>query len=410
MIFKTIKSHTLGAKILIAMAVLSALAAGASLAFDLRITATVAIICSAVSAFLVLRLIARMRHHTDYLINSTLNADFSYEFPTSNVSDIEREINTSLNKVVAHLERLSRNARDHERFLGTILNIVDTGIIVADEDGNVIHANKATLSLLSTPVLTHLRQVPERAQHLIVAKKTADLKGQKLVIYTINDLTRSLQSTEVESWEKLTRVLTHEIMNSLTPINSIAESLISTSDDSEPDTEDFRQKAMIISSSSHALMRFINNFRRFNIVPEPTPQIFYLKPFIEKAVSLVQAPLADAKPDFSVMVFPPDAMAYTDESLLHQVMVNILKNAIESSPTSIEVNARVRDDESIEISVSNDGLPIPDNLASQIFTPFFTTKREGSGIGLSLSRRIINKLGGTLTLDNRPNTKFTIVI
>ncbi len=222
-------------------------------------------------------------------------------------------------------------------------------------------------------------------------------------MYTITDIRRPVQTAEVESWEKLTRVLTHEIMNSLTPISSIAETLSRDLAD-----DDLRGRLEVVSSSSRALMDFVRNFRHFTVIPAPQPKVFYIKPFVERVTALIASAENASSVDFRVSVFPPDAMLYTDESMLNQVLVNIVKNAVEAGPSKVEVNARVRDDESVEISVTNDGEPIPDTLAAQIFTPFFTTKPTGSGIGLSLCRRIVTTLGGTLTLSPSSATTFTI--
>lgn len=139
-------------------------------------------------------------------------------------------------------------------------------------------------------------------------------------------------------------------------------------------------------------------------------RVFYVKPFLERIVSLVRGLPNVGEVDVRLTIFPPDAMAYTDSDLLGQVILNILKNAIEAGAGIVTVEAEIREDESIEIKLTNDGTPVPEHIASQIFTPFFTTKPTGSGIGLSLSRRIITRLDGTLTLTTKPHTRFTIIL
>ena len=356
------------------------------------------------SAIRVMHAFRRMRRRLHYLFSAAVSGDFSYKFPMENVGEGEKEVNRILNRIVEHLESLTENARQNEEFLSVIINLVDIGILVANDKGHVVHSNKAALSLLSLPVINDVRQMPAGVPGLSVAQTPATLQGCRLTIYTITDIRKPLQAAEVESWEKLTRVLTHEIMNSLTPIRSIAESL-----SGEADAE-LAQQLAVISSSSGALMEFVKNFRKFSLLPPSNPRVFYLKPFVSKVVSLAKASEAAEGIEFNLMVFPPDAMVCTDESLLNQVLVNILKNAVEAAPANIDVTAKVRDDECVEISVTNDGELIPDNLADQVFTPFFTTKPSGSGIGLSLSRRIIAQLGGTLSLSTRPVTRFTIIL
>lgn len=370
-----------------------------------NVAATLCFVASALCADRVLSSISRLRRRINYLVDSALNGDFSYKFPISNLSDQERDINITLNKLVTHLEQLTADARQNEKFLALVINLVDIGIIVADEHGNVLQHNRAALDLLSLPVLTNVCQFPTDASSLSISRTRATLHGQQLDIYTLSDLRRPVQDAEVESWEKLTRVLTHEIMNSLTPITSMAQSLSRSATSPEQ-----QEPLAVISASSQALMDFVKNFRKFTILPEPQPKVFYLKPFIDRVVQLASSIDSAAGVEFEVLVAPGDAMVYADESLLHQVMVNILKNAVEASPTRIRVEAKIRADESVEISISNNGELIPAQIASTIFTPFFTTRPSGSGIGLSLSRRIISRLGGTLTLSIRPATRFTIII
>lgn len=360
----------------------------------------------------VIRETYRLRRSVNYLISAAMNEDFSYKFPVNNVAENERNINRMLNLLVEHLEHLSERARQQEEFLSMVINLVDIGIVVANEKGHVIHCNNAARQLLSLPVLKDICQIPTGNQGLEIKKRKAQLQGESIDIYTISDISHTIQTAEVESLSKLIRVLTHEIMNSLTPVNSISTTLSRQLAEGTKitDNADLRQQIDAIRSSSSALMDFVKNFRKFTILPEPKPQLLYVKPFLERQLSLAK-PYAEGKDvEMRLLVFPPDTMIYTDGNLLGQVIMNILKNAIEASPHLIETDVSVRDDESVEINISNDGELIPEDIYAQIFTPFFTTKNEGSGIGLSLSRRIVAQLGGTLTLSIRPDTKFTIIL
>ncbi len=364
----------------------------------------------------------RVRRNIDYLISAAMNGDFSYKFPVNDIAEDERKINVMLNQLVEHLENLSERARQQEAFLERVINLVDIGIIVANAKGHVIHSNRAALRLLSLPALTHICQLPDGDNGLEIKRTVSTLRGEAISIYTLTDISLMKQTTEVESMEKLTRVLTHEIMNSLTPVHSISETLSHNLQEDMPhvSTEELRRQLDAIRSSSRSLMAFVKNFRKCTLLPEPDLKVIYLKPFLQCQVSIAKTfvPTAvneqqgkngtDGKVSFHLLVFPPDTMVYTDGNMLGQVIVNILKNAIEAGTTRIEIEATVRDDESVEIAISNDGGIIPDEIASQIFTPFFTTRPTGNGIGLSLSRRIITRLGGTLLLSTTPRTRFTI--
>lgn len=360
------------------------------------------LICSIILFFKLSRKTTSLNKRLNFLISATLNNDFAYKFSENGISKSEKEVNIILNRIVKHLENLANSARQNEQFLKLVIDLVEIGIIVSDNKGNVIHINKAALNLLSTPVMTNTCQI-KNTTDLSIYKTEATLNNSTHTIYTITDIRKSIQTAEVESWEKLTRVLTHEIMNSLTPINSMAKSL---SLNNSPD--ELKKSLEIISDSAESLTAFVKNFRKFSILPEPQQKVFYLKPFLDKIITLSKNQQSATNIKFELSVFPPDTMVCSDESMLNLVFINIIKNAVKAKPKTIGISSRICEDETIEISVYNDGDLIPDDIIPQIFTPFFTTNKDGSGIGLSLSKRIVSQLGGTLTLSPRPITKFLL--
>lgn len=156
-------------------------------------------------------------------MDATLNGDFSYKFPVVGVNKDTRNTNETLNRIVAHFEHLTRQAKENDAFLLRVINHTDTGIALADAKGVIRFHNDAALRLLERPVLTHICQIPcEADAELIIKTSKVTVNDRQFILYAISDLRRQMQVVEVESWEKLTRVLTHEIMNSLTPIQSIA--------------------------------------------------------------------------------------------------------------------------------------------------------------------------------------------
>ncbi len=381
-------------------------------------------ICSLGCGFIILRHIKSAGNRMRYLVDATLSGDFSYKFPTVNVNKDEEEINMMLNHIVEHLEHLTLDARQNEVFLAKVINLTNFGLALANSKGDIMFHNDAALRLLERHALTNVCQLPDQsAVDLEIKRNDVSVNDKSFTLYTITDLSRQMQAVEVESWEKLTRVLTHEIMNSLTPIQSIAENMSGKTTEKET-TEAFET----ISSSSSSLMQFVRNFREFSFLPEPRMRALYLKPLLESSIRMARAyassignvvhssgvnPVEENSPEdiiFKLICFPPELMVYTDESLLSRVLINILKNAIEANPSVISLEADVKPDESVEIQISNNGEHITDETADHIFTPFFTTRPSGNGIGLSLSRRIITHLGGTLTLKTRPETCFSIKI
>ncbi|MDE6017310.1 MAG: HAMP domain-containing histidine kinase [Muribaculaceae bacterium] len=387
----------------IILTVLFAFGAGYGFASG-RIWSLILIILSICCSCFIFSNITHLSKKMRYVIEATLNRDFSYKFPTRDVNKEERETNEMLNRVVEHLELLTLKARQNEAFLARVLNMTDIGLALADANGDIRLHNEAVLCLLNRKALTHICQIPQQAyKDLDIKKANITVNEKSFTLFTISDLRRRLQTVEVESWEKLTRVLTHEIMNSLTPIQSIADNMKGKSA-----TQEMEEALVTISSSSSSLMQFVKNFREFSTLPKPEMRAIYLKSLLESSMKISEN-YADGKQiSISLTCFPPDLMVYTDEVLLSRVLINILKNAIEANPTTITVEADEKADESVEIRISNNGEPIPEEASEHIFTPFFTTRTSGSGIGLSLSRQIITALGGTLTFKSETATCFYI--
>lgn len=361
-------------------------------------------ICAILCGNMVFKNIRRIRKRMRYVMEATLSGDFSYKFPIADVSEEERETNEMLNRIVEHLEHLNRETRQNETFLTRVINLTDIGMVLADSKGDIRLHNEAALRLLNRQALTHVCQIPEQAySDLIINKNSVTVNDKRFTLFTVTDLSRQLQATEVGSWEKLTRVLTHEIMNSLTPIQSIAGNMSEKTSDKET-----AEAFATISSSSASLMQFVKNFREFNILPKPQMKAIYLRPLLEASVRMAESYKKEKNISIILTCFPPELMVYTDEALLSRVLINILKNAIEANPGNISIEADEKGDETVEIRISNDGDFIPEEIAEHIFTPFFTTRPSGNGIGLSLSRRIVAHLGGTLTLNTHPQTTFSV--
>ncbi|MDE6553647.1 MAG: HAMP domain-containing histidine kinase [Muribaculaceae bacterium] len=361
-------------------------------------------ICSITCTIAMIRRVAQVQKRLRYVMEATLSGDFSYNFPTEDVDVEQMEINQMLNRLVEHFEKLTIEVRQNEAFLGHLINLTDIGLAVADAKGEVRLHNEAALRLLERHAWTNICQISKQAYiDLDIRKSEVTVNDKRFTLITITDLSRRLQAVEVESWEKLTRVLTHEIMNSLTPIQSIAETM-----SGKATTQDVSDAFNTISSSSGSLMHFVRNFREFSQLPSPRMRTLYLKPLLESCLTMADGYAQNKDITITLTCFPPDLMVYTDEALLRQVILNIIKNAVEAEPKTITMEAQEKADESIEIRISNDGEPISEETAHHIFTPFFTTRESGNGIGLSLSRRIVTHLGGTLTFKTIPVTSFSV--
>ena len=375
-----------------------------------------------------------------FLFDAIDNGDFSFNFPTEKRFKEDKILHQSLNRIKLFLQHTREEQMDREKYYEQILNAVDTGILVVDSHNNILQHNQAALRLLDTDVLTHMNQVKGKLkdEHLAKHETQAMLKDKHVRIIALSDVSHELSNQEVDSWIKLIRVLTHEIMNTITPVTSLSETLLTR----VTEDKDLKQGLETIHKTGTELLAFVNNYRRFTHVPQPQPALFYVEPFLERMAMLCNH-------EVEISVSPKDLLAYADESLLSHVVTNLLKNAVEafngqeklsaernkqdgnvqgrnkqecrsadlqsaaSKKAFIHLQAYANAQESIIIDVSNNAGLIPEDVASHIFIPFFTTKPEGSGIGLSLSRQIMRVSGGSLSLHQdkaQGITTFRIII
>ena len=375
-----------------------------------------------------------------FLFDAIDNGDFSFSFPTEKRFKEDKILHQSLNRIKFFLQHTREEQMDREKYYEQILNAVDTGILVVDSHDNILQHNQAALRLLDTDVLTHMNQVKGKLkdEHLAKHETQAMLKDKHVRIIALSDVSHELSNQEVDSWIKLIRVLTHEIMNTITPVTSLSETLLTR----VTEDKDLKQGLETIHKTGTELLAFVNNYRRFTHVPQPQPALFYVEPFLERMALLCNH-------EVEISVSPKDLLVYADESLLSHVVTNLLKNAVEafngqeklsternkqdgneqgrnkqecrsadlqsaaSKKAFIRLQAYANAQESIIIDVSNNAGLIPEDVASHIFIPFFTTKPEGSGIGLSLSRQIMRVSGGSLSLHQdkaQGITTFRIII
>ena len=344
-----------------------------------------------------------------FLFDAIDNGDFSFNFPTEKGFKEDKILHKSLNRIKLFLQHTREEQMEREKYYEQILNAVDTGILVVDSHDNILQHNQAALRLLDTDVLTHMNQVKEKLkdEHLAKHETQAMLKDKHVRIIALSDVSHELSNQEVDSWIKLIRVLTHEIMNTITPVTSLSETLLTR----VTEDKDLKQGLETIHKTGTELLAFVNNYRRFTHVPQPQPALFYVEPFLERMALLCNH-------EVEISVSPKDLLAYADESLLSHVVTNLLKNAVEAFKEKeklsfIRLQAYANAQESIIIDVSNNAGLIPEDVASHIFIPFFTTKPEGSGIGLSLSRQIMRVSGGSLSLHQdkaQGITTFRIII
>lgn len=373
-----------------------------------------------------------------FMFDAIDNSDYAFQYATRGRSSNDKLVSASLNRITQILFQAKAEAIQKEKYYELIMNSVNTGIIVLDDTGNIYQTNNEAMRLLGLSVFTHVKQlsrIDERLQTTIANIRPGDkhqlsfvnergtvnlsirvsemtLQEKHVRILAINDINSELDDKEIDSWIRLTRVLTHEIMNSVTPITSLSDTLLSIHE--EADSE-IRNGLEVISTTGKSLISFVESYRKFTHIPTPEPSLFYVQKFAERMVNLARHHNNFPNITINICIEPADLIVYADENLITQVVLNLLKNAMQAIGSEqpngrIELKAYCNPDESVVIEVSNNGPTIPPEEAEHIFVPFFTTKEGGSGIGLSISRQIMRLSGGSIALKSNLAIKKTTFI
>ncbi len=402
--------------------------------------------------FLQTLFLIRYVNHTNrkiaYFFEAVKNEDFTLRFPEKlNLKSLE-ELNHSLNMLNNMIQEIYVKKLAQEQYYQRILKEADIGILTINPKGHILFANPRIEELLNYRPLNHIKQLNqvdeklyglfselkpferrlvqltnEREKKQIALKSTQiNLNQTDLLLVVAQDIQQELDEKETESWVRLIRVLTHEIMNSITPITSISESILryyKTADGQpavEPPGEGQLQNIIkgleVIRGQGIDLMEFVQSYRSFLSLPPPDKSVVPAQRLLEKvAVLMAQENQQGAiRIDFSS--HPEELELFIDEKQISQVLVNLCKNALQSmdgrETGAIRMVASQNAQERKFIRVSDNGPGIPADLLDQIFVPFFTTKKTGTGIGLSLSKQIMHLHGGSLSVESQENTVFTL--
>ena len=367
----------------------------------------------------------------DFMSDALDSGESAFRYSEDQWSD--RRLNKSLNRLRAIFEAEKTDIRERERYFGIMLDHVQSGVIVIDGD-RIDYSNIIARGFMGMSDISSLRQIerlsPELANAFRNASETESraslisergtvqfsisacesrLHGKDVSIVTFNDITREMENNESESWTRLIRVLTHEIMNTVTPIASLSSAL--SQNLADYDAEDVRSALGTIASSSEGLISFVQSYRSLTHIAAPVRKAFYLKDLVNDSVTIAQTNWPSAQVSYHEL--SEDIILYADFGQISQVMNNLIKNAVQAGASEIDITASIDKRERTVINVANNGEPISETGKEQIFVPFYTTKGDsGTGVGLSLCRQIIRLNGGTinLTSSTAESTVFTIVL
>ena len=368
-----------------------------------------------------------------YMLDSLENDDLNFRFREVNFFSVS--LNRTLNRLRGIYEKRRCELKEQEEFYAHMMENVQTGILVLDSSGRVLFYNNFAKNLLGMESLSHVRQLrrldeelysafmnvtqakPLKASwynessqiNILLNASNATVKGKEVKIVSFNNIDPQLSENQQESWSKLTRVLTHEIMNTITPIVSLSDTLNKCAQQDGLD-ENYISALETIRTSSMGLLGFVDSYRSLTRVAAPIRKSFMVSELVERVFQLAAPYTEPAGVHTTFVEKTPDVLLWADENQISQILVNLVKNAVQAGATRVEISVSLDYLENTIIEVSNNGIPISRESQEEIFIPFYTTKQEGTGIGLSLSRQIMRLHGGTLTLSRSDATATVFVL
>ena len=394
-----------------------------------------------VVAFLVLEFLKNLdQTNEDFssFLDSLKFDDFSFSFKTTDTSEHVQELHTKLNEAMNKLRDLRKEKEAEFQYMKNIVQYVGIGLVTFKPDGNIQLCNTSAKKLLRVNNISNIKELvsvdirlPEVLQNLRTGGRELlrlnlggdiiqlaiyaielNLRGEEIKLISLQNIQSELEEKEMEAWQNLVRVLTHEIMNSVTPISSLAgiveeelhEKLNSEQEAVIPKEQlsDMHLSLQTISRRSEGLISFIKEFRNLAQVPKPRPSAFQVKALLEEIAVLHKKELSDSRITLEIQVEPEDLNLTADRAMIEQVLVNLVKNAIqafdEETEKKIVLHAYLNENANVSIAIRDNGQGIEQEVLERIFIPFFTTKKSGSGIGLSLSRQIMRQHQGSISV------------
>lgn len=385
-----------------------------------------------------------------YFFDAIRNEDFTLHFPEKDLIKSFKKLNHSLNRVNALIQDIHVKKQEQEQFYKEIIKQANIGILAYNTKGHIVFSNPTVEKLLNYKPLNHIKQLAqvdkelfalfedlkpfeqklyqltnEREKTQLAIKSTAiSNNNQELLLVVIQDIHKELDEKETDSWIKLIRVLTHEIMNTITPITSISESILryfkNDNEMANADTievkhiENTVKGLEVIKEQGNDLMIFVQSYRTLLSVPEPDKEIIEAQKLLSKVLVLIQQEGTNTNINIELKINPDNLELFVDSKQITQVLINLGKNAIQSLNNKegglIKIYAGINNSNKKFITISDNGAGIAPELIEEIFVPFFTTKNYGTGIGLSLSKQIMQLHGGTLMVHSVPEKETSFIL
>ncbi len=386
--------------------------------------------------------VTRVNRQVNYFFEAVKNEDFTLRLPPSPGDRVLQELYLNMEEVNNLFRRTHVETRQMEQYFQSMIEHAGTGIFSFDQKGFVLHANSAFRKMIGRDIFTHIRQLEQvdegfyktvtdikpAEQRLVsfynergiiqLSIKAVSFRNQQndIMLLALQDIHKVLDEKELDSWLKLIRVLMHEIMNSIAPITSLADSLSGyfkidgkpkiPGQINEKDIQTAIKGLEIIREQGMGLTSFVESYRKLTRLPNPVIKKVNVMEMINDCIMLARSMENSTHIEFIHSSNSQDLILPGDEQLLKQVLVNLLRNSVQAlenrKNAKIEIKAKLNTVSKPEICVKDNGHGIDPKIIDQIFVPFFTTHTNGSGIGLSISRQIMRMHGGSLTVRSVP--------
>ncbi len=383
--------------------------------------------------------------------SSIRNSDFMGSFADDGLGKSFDELNREFNEVIDAFKKTKTEKEENFNYLLTVIQHVSIGVLVFTRSGKVDVYNNAMKSLLQVKHLRNIRQLANISEELsttLLEAKPGEKKlvkifvgnellqlsihsteflmhGEEYLLVSLQDIHPELEQKEVESWQMLIRVLTHEIMNSITPISSLASTVQdilkdfqkekkSLSEEEAEDMENITSAISTIERRSKGLLNFVDLYRNLTRIPKPHFRYFPIATLFQRTLELMEPKFENLNIQISTKIFPGDLKLLADPDLMDQVLINLLLNAVdavkEKRNRQISLMASVNLNNRTLIEITDNGSGINQDIMDKIFMPFFTSKKTGSGIGLSLSRQIMQMHKGSLSVRSATGKGATFIL
>ncbi len=398
-----------------------------------------------------IKYVARTNRYVTSFLEAIKYSEFTRSFEVEGLGTSFDKMNLAFNSVIKEFQKIRDEKEQQYFFLQNVIQHIGISMIAYHQDGSVEMYNNATKRLFRKSSLRNINDLSDSSQELVdclfglktgeralikinddddilqltVYAKEFKIREQMLTLVSIQNIQNELEEKEMEAWQKLIRVLTHEIMNSITPIVSLTSTVNMMLDDTKESAnefspelaetfEDIEQALKTINKRSTGLLHFVETYRNLTRIPKPDFSIFKINDFFANLTHLLEEDLRRGNVQLHVSVEPGNLELTADEELMEQVFINLIKNSIqaliETKKPVIKLKAFLTERGSVMLQVEDNGQGIIQEVLDKIFIPFFTTKPTGSGIGLSLSRQIVRIHGGTISARSIPGEQTTFIM